>query len=162
MSVQRQLRCSMPPRLWATHVVYVGRARTDHLRHRAPSPPRPTATWSHGAIKLSQGPLPVRGTKQGGSQLATTSRASRRLPPGFPTPAAYRIDPTEGPIIPRAIYQDCHDRPADFFAPPSPASSGGYSNGMTNSVNEFEISNLRELPALANRVWCQHIGPARI
>lgn len=84
-------------------------------------------------------------------------------PPGHPTPAAYLIDPREGPRF-RGLFTGL-PRPARRFRLPSPAFfSGGYSERQ-DEQREFEFEpeiNLRQLPAFANQAWCQRIGSARI
>jgi len=94
------------------------------LASPGPSTPTPTAMWSHEAIKRPEGPLPVQGTEQGGSQLAATSRASRRLRP--PPPRSRLILSTQQKAHDSEAYlQDCHDPPADFGSPNPPPSPAG-------------------------------------
>lgn len=131
--------------------------------------PDSTQTHSHvvpRANKAPEGPLPVQG--RGVSQLVTTSRAPRRPPASTPHARSSSSYPTKKKAHDSEDYlQDCHDRPADFSASPSPPaafSSGGYSNGRTNCVNlnfETEI-DLKQLPVFANQARCHRIGSARI
>ena len=86
------------------------------LASPGPLTPRPTAMWSHKPIKRPEGPLPVQGTEQGGSQLAATSLARLEAQPHV---RILSYQPNRRPAPPRLIYRTATTGPP-ISSPPSP------------------------------------------